>query len=175
MYLVSVYFDDKTNRRIQALIDRVAERTGNLYMKEAHVPPHLTVAAFETRDEEVAVEALGQAVKKLKSGEIQWTSVGQFFPYVLFIAPVLNAYLHDISDALYQTFSKLDGAKLNPNYLPFHWQPHTTIGKKLTPEEMQTAFETMQKSFGVIEGKVIRIGLAKPNPHRDICVFELHE
>lgn len=175
MYLVSVYFDEKTNRNIQSLIDRVAERTGNVYMQEAHVPPHLTVAAFETRDEEAAVAALSRVVKRLTSGKIQWTSVGQFLPYVLFISPVLNAYLHGMISELYQAFSELDDVKLNPNYLPFHWQPHTTIGKKLTPEEMQTAFETMQKSFGVIEGKVIRIGLAKPNPHRDICVFELHE
>lgn len=41
--------------------------------------------------------------------------------------------------------------------------PHITV----------SAFETMQKQFGVFSGTVTKIGLAKTNPHRDIAVFEL--
>ena len=44
MYLVSVYFDDKANRVLQRYIDQVAERTGNAFMTEKNVPPHMTIS-----------------------------------------------------------------------------------------------------------------------------------
>ena len=43
MYLISVYFDDKTNRILQRYIDRIAEETGNRFMTEHNVPPHVTL------------------------------------------------------------------------------------------------------------------------------------
>lgn len=173
MYLVSIYFDEKTNRKIQQYIDKVAEQTGNRYMKEACVPPHMTINAFEALDEDVAVEALQRAAERIGRGKILWASVGQFFPYVLFLTPVLNCYLHSMSEVLYEELSKIDGLRFSPHYLPFQWQPHTTIGKKLSKEEMKIAFEVLQSGFAVMEGEAVRIGLAKPNPHRDIVNFEL--
>lgn len=173
MYLVSIYFDEKANKKIQQYIDAVAERTGNRFMVDGNVPPHITVSAFETLDEGVAVEALQRVTERIGRGKILWASVGQFFPYVLFLTPVLNCYLHNMSDILYEEFSEVDGLQFSPYYLPFQWQPHTTIGKKLSKEEMKVAFDILQDSFGVFEGEVVRIGLAKPNPHRDIVSFEL--
>lgn len=52
MYLVSIYFDEKTNKTIQGLIDKVARKTGNNFMIAGKVPPHITVSAFETKHEE---------------------------------------------------------------------------------------------------------------------------
>ena len=49
MYLVSIYFDEKTTSRIQGYITQVAKRSGNPFMIEKNVPPHLTISAFETR------------------------------------------------------------------------------------------------------------------------------
>ena len=171
MYLISIYFDEKTNRKIQQYIDKVAEKTGNRYMEAASVPPHMTITAFETLDEDAAVEALQRAAEQIGRGEILWASVGQFFPYVLFLTPVLNRYLHNMSGVLYEEFSKIEGLRFSPHYLPFQWQPHTTIGKKLSKDEMKIAFEVMQSCFAVLEGEAVRIGLAKPNPHRDIVSF----
>lgn len=48
MYLISIYFDDKTNNRIQQAINQVAKKSGNTFMLDAEVPPHITVSAFET-------------------------------------------------------------------------------------------------------------------------------
>ena len=47
MYLVSVYFDDIANRVLQRYIDQVAERTGNAFMTEKNVPPHMTISSIE--------------------------------------------------------------------------------------------------------------------------------
>lgn len=173
MYLVSIYFDEKTNKRIQQYINKVAEKTGNTFMLDGNVPPHITISAFESQNEEMAIEKLECVVKKLQCGKLQWVSVGQFFPYVLYITPVLNEYLHEMSVILYDALLQVDGVKISPYYKPFQWLPHTTIGKTLSKEEIQVAFQVMRDSFGVFEGEVVKIGLAKPNPHRDIVSWEL--
>lgn len=173
MYLVSIYFDEKTNKRIQQYIDKVAEKTGNAFMLDGNVPPHITISAFESLDEEAAIEKLEGVVKNLKCGKLQLVSVGQFFPYVLYITPVLNEYLNEMSTILYDALLQVDGVKISPYYKPFQWLPHATIGKTLSKEQMQVAFQVMQDSFGVFEGEVVKIGLAKPNPHRDIVSWEL--
>ena len=175
MYLVSIYFNEKTNKRIQQYINKVAEHTGNQYMIEEQVPPHITISAFETTQEDEAILNLEEAVKKLKCGKLTFASVGQFFPYVMHIAPVLNEYLHEMSVMVCAALFQVNRTKISPYYQPFQWLPHVTIGKKLTKQEMQIAFAIMQNSFGTFEGEVVKIGLAKPNPHRDIVSWELKE
>ena len=173
MYLISIYFDEKTNRRIQQYINKVAECTGNTFMLDGSVPPHITISAFETQNEKAVIEALERAVARLRQGTLEWVSVGEFFPYVIFLIPVLNEYLHEMSVIVNDELSNTNGIKISPYYRPFQWLPHTTIAKKLSKEEMQIAFEVLQNSFGMFEGEVVKIGLAKPNPHRDIATWEL--
>ena len=173
MYLVSIYFDEKTNRRVQQYIDKVAEKTGNTFMLDGKVPPHITISAFETQDEAAAIESLERALARLRQGTLEWVSVGEFFPYVIFLIPVLNEYLHEMSVIVNDELSNTNGIKISPYYRPFQWLPHTTIAKKLSKEEMQIAFEVLQNSFGMFEGEVVKIGLAKQNPHRDIATWEL--
>lgn len=173
MYLVSIYFDEKTNKKIQRYINQVAEKTGNRFMIDGNVPPHITVSAFETQDEKIAIDALGRVVEKLHQGSLTWASVGQFFPYVMFLQPVLNEYLHEMSCMIYDELCGLESVSVSSHYLPFQWLPHTTIAKKLSKDEMKVAFDVMQNGFGMFEGEVVRMGLAKPNPHRDIATWEL--
>ena len=52
MFLVSIYFDKKTEEKLYILMKRVAEVTGNNFMLDNHVPPHITVAAVETKCED---------------------------------------------------------------------------------------------------------------------------
>ena len=173
MYLVSIYFGEKTSKKIQQYINKVAECTGNSFMLDGKVPPHITISAFETQDEEAAIEILHRAVARLRQGTLEWVSVGEFFPYVIFLIPVLNEYLHEMSVIVNDELSNTDGIKISSYYRPFQWLPHTTIAKKLSKEQMKTAFEVLQDSFGMFEGEVVKIGLAKPNPHRDIATWEL--
>ena len=48
MCLVSIYFDEKTNKTIQNYINQVAKKTGNTFMLDGKVPPHIIISAFET-------------------------------------------------------------------------------------------------------------------------------
>ncbi len=175
MYLISIYFDEKTNKVIQSYINQVAERTGNKFMTEGNVPPHITISAFETKKPEQVIEKLEMAVQKIKGGTITWASIGAFLPYVLYIAPVLNAYLHELSETIYESIKEVEDTRISPYYQPFQWLPHTTIGKKLEKEEMLAGFSVLQKQFAMIQGQVIRIGLAKTNPYEEIRSWEFME
>lgn len=173
MYLISIYFDDTTNKKIQRYIDIVAERTGNRFMTDGKVPPHMTISAFETRDEKKVQELLRGKFADLPQGEITWCSIGTFLPYVIYLSPVLNEYLSKLSKEIYDTLSGMDRVEISKFYQPFQWFPHATIGKKLTKEEMKIAFDVLQDNYGMFGSKVTHIGLAKPNPHRDLICMEL--
>lgn len=170
MYLVSLYFDEKTNNIIQNYINHVAEKTGNTFMAEGKVPPHMTVLAFETKNEEQVMEVLEKVIAELKKGRFQLVAVGEFFPQVIYLVPVLNEYLHTISRKLYDSMKGIEDTKMSPYYRPFQWLPHVTIGKQLSKEQMEQAFLTMQSEFSICEGEVVKIGVAKTNPYRDIFI-----
>lgn len=173
MYLISIYFDEKTNKNIQNLIAKVAKKTGNDFMIEGKVPPHITVSAFETKQEAEVLERLAEAVNGLEQGKLRWVSVGSFLPNVIFIAPVLNEYLQNMTQTIYGKMESVDETIMNPFYRPYQWVPHTTIGKLMSKEQLQNAFEVLQEQFGPFEGTVTQIGLAKTNPYTELALFDL--
>ena len=173
MYLISIYFDEKADKTIRYLMEQVAKNTGNTTLLDDKVPPHITISSFETNDEELAINCLKESCDTLKSGDLKWVSVSTFFPYVIYLSPVLNEYLFSLSKTIYDNFSNLDNISINKYYQPFSWQPHTTIGRKLSEDQMQLAFQTLQKHFVPFKGTITKIGLAKTNPHRDIALFDL--
>lgn len=175
MYLVSAYFDEITNNRIQQYINQVAKKTGNSYMLDGKVPPHITISSFESKEIQQVIPLLEQTVSGFHQETIQWTSVSAFLPYVLYLSPVLNVYLHGLSEKITSCLEQVEGIRLSPYYQPFNWMPHTTIGKKLTKDEMQTAFEVLQHQFGPFEGKITKLSLAKTNPYEDIIVLDLEK
>jgi 2'-5' RNA ligase len=173
MYLVSLYFDDKSERKIQGLINKVAEKSGNSFMTDNNVPPHITIAAFQTNEEERVIEILDKKIRGIKIGMITWASIGIFKSSVIFLAPVLNEYLHNLSVSIYGGISSVENIDISKYYLPFQWIPHTTIAKKLTKEELMLGFQELNNNFNVFSGRVTKIALSKTNPLEDIIVWNL--
>lgn len=158
---------------MQSYIKQIAKRSGNTFMTEKKVPPHLTVSAFEARDENEILLLLEKKRETFQSGELTWCSVGMFFPHVIYLAPVLNAYLQSLSEKIYEILREVEGIKVHACYCPMQWLPHTTIGKKLSKEEMFAAFQVMQEQFGMFSGKAVRIGLARTNPYEELWEWEM--
>jgi len=175
MYLVSIYFDDKTEKWIEKYIKDVAKKSGNTFMVDNKVPPHITIAAIETDRIEDVVSKMDRESSSLEIGSVTFASVATFLPSVIYLAPVLNEYLHQLSTKVNSIIGSVSGVELSDKYMPFSWLPHVTIGKKLSKEEMRIAFEVLQNSFGVFDGKVVRIGIAKTNPYVDIFSQRLGE
>lgn len=69
MYLVSVYFDDKSNKIISDYINKIAQKTGNTFMTDNHVPPHLTIMSVEAREEEKLTEVMEQLERSLTKAD----------------------------------------------------------------------------------------------------------
>jgi len=173
MYLISIYFDANTEKILNSYIQHVARATDNTFMLDNHVPPHITVAAVETKQEEILISKVEEVTKKLICGEIRFVSVGSFASKVIYVQPVLNQYLHNLSELLSKELGQMEETILSPYYQPFSWLPHCTIAKQLSKEQMQQAFAVLSNEFVSMNAKVTRIGIAKTNPHRDIKVWEL--
>ena len=172
-YLISIYFDEKTDKIFRGYMEQVANKSGNTFMTENQVPPHITVSAFDAENESAVIEAVESCVKELQGGTLQWVTVGALPSGVLYIAPVLNAYLHRMAEMFYDGVKNLRDVRINKLYQPFQWMPHTTIAKKLTEEEMLAGFLELQTSFICREGKVVKIGLATKQPYREIREWRL--
>ena len=172
MYLISIYFDEESDKRIREFMKQIAKYTGNAAMLDGNIPPHLTISAFQAASEEQAKNIFEKIIKKVTAGEVHWVSVGAFFPSVIYLAPVLNEYLQQLADEVYDEMI-LEGVTVSNQYQPYSWLPHTTLGKTLNKEEMQKAFAVMQNQFGPFRSNVIKLGLARTNPHTDLDVFTL--
>ena len=175
MYLVSIYFDNETEDRLNLILQRVAKATGNYFMLDNQVPPHITVASVETKHEGELIARIESIAKDLKQGEIKFVSAGSFSTKVVFVQPVLNGYLHQLSMVLSKEFGQMEETILSPYYQPFSWVPHCTIGKQLSKEEVQKALIELSAQFVPINAFVTRIGVAKTNPHRDIKIWNLKD
>ena len=206
MYLISVYFDDHANKILQRYIDEVAKATGNTFMIDHKVPPHMTISSIEAKSVDVLRPAFESLAEKLafirtrtgnssfdnnvqgnfnqsnsnqsnsnlgESNKIQIVSVGQLLPYVLYATPVLNEMLQDLQEVVYDTFKDIEDTDISRFYQPYSWLPHITLGKKMDKEQMISAIKVMQEKFVPLEAIITKIGLAKVNPHEDVCVIEL--
>lgn len=142
-------------------------------MTHNKVPPHITIASFQTDEEEKVIEILDKRIKDIDRGMITWASIGVFKSSVIFLAPVLNKYLHNLSVSIYEGISLIENVSISEHYLPFSWMPHTTIAKKVTKEELMLAFQALEKNFTIFSGMVTRIELSKTNPYKDIIVWDL--
>lgn len=177
MYHISLYFDENTDKRLRGHIKEVASASGNTYMTDECVPPHITVAAFQCKDccIEDVTDALDEAISQMGEGKVYFAGLGQFLPGVLYANAVYSEYLHNICSKVNETLTGegLGEIELNPYYRPFNWLPHVTIGKMLSKEQLICGIEALQNSWGAFGGKVKKIGLAKTNPYKDIKLWIL--
>ena len=172
MYLISFYFDDQTKKRIQSWMDEISTGTGNTFMTDHQVPPHITVSAFDAREDVQAVEALEAIAGRMVPFEVQIVSVGTFFPYVIFAQALLDQTLHETSEFVRSEVEKIPDARISRYYQHFSWLPHITLGKTLSQNQMQGAFQILQKKFVPLKARVESVGVAKPNPHRDLKIID---
>lgn len=173
MYLISLYFDTGTENKIKSYEKQIEKCTGNDRMSSGNIPPHITLSAFHTHHEETALEIFRNMKENMCRGKIQLVSVGSFFPGVLFVQPVLNEYLYELSCTVYKEIEGREGVLTVDRYRPFSWIPHITIGKGLDGVPLQKAFEVMQKQFAPFVGEGVEIGLAKTNPYTNLEKYVL--
>ncbi len=173
MYLISAYFDEESDKTIRRYIEKIAERTGNRFMIDNNVPPHMTISSIEARSVEDLIPAFDSLEGKLNGGQIKIVSMGQLLPYVFYLTPVLNEYLTEMSECIYDAFKDVPDTSVSRFYRPGSWLPHITIAKTLSKEQMTAAFEVMQNNFALFDARIVRLGLSRVNPHEDVETIKM--
>ena len=133
----------------------------------------MTIASLEARSSDELIPAFQKLAGRISGGGVNFVSVGQFFPYVIYSAALYDSYLRGLSEAAEECFGGLRGVRQNRYYSPDSWMPHVTLGKTLDRKQMRLAFEALQDNFIPFSGNVTEISLARVNPHRDVERFEL--
>ena len=167
MYLISAYFDENTSQELQRYIHNVANSCGNDFMISNNVPPHLTLCAVEAKSVDVLIPGFESLKEEVYQDKISIVTVGVFMPKVLYFAPYINEYLFDLQRLIYNRFSGIPQTTVSPFYRPFSWFPHITVAKTLSKEQMTDAINAVG-NFRPMDSKIVRLGLAKVNPHMDV-------
>ena len=140
-YAVSLHFSQKTNHIISSTVNSIAEITGNQFITENKIPPHITIGAFHAcrKEEGKLLELVEEFSKIQKTGTVQFTQTGNFKNKVLFLKPEKNNFLTkinaDIHTLLLPEFEKGE----NGYYLPEIWYPHTTLATRLNQSQFEKA------------------------------------
>jgi len=172
-YAVSLNFDEGTESYIRGLIQELAEASGNFYMTDHEVPPHLTLGIFHCENSDLKklesrFDTFLLELEKLKGEElaIDIEGIDTFSNKVIFLKPEKNSSLIKLNKALHKLFLSSFEAGDNRNYLPENWFPHIALGVKLSASEFERGLEALKKKKKLrSRGSFSSISLALCNPY----------
>lgn len=174
-YAVTLEFDQETQNKIQEMIDEVARVTGCDYMKRSKIPPHVTVSALISDNEEALLSEMESIAETMNKGSVWFTNIGVFNPLVIYLGPVVNKYLQDTCATVNERLLKYAEVGNRGRYLPNQWVPHAAIAVKLTPEALKEAFAIVQEKFSAFGATAEKIVLARAEPYEELKSWELKE
>lgn len=172
-YAVVIYFDERTSEELRNLIGKVASYSGNPYMVETGIPPHVTIGLFSADNEIRLRGMIGEFIHEFSGGEVVFHEISAFEPQVLFLSPIKNEYLvtanRRLNEIMEGSFSPAD----HNHYLPEYWVPHLALAVKLEKEQMKAAKEAVASLILPIVAQVTKVALARCNPYKELAVWEL--
>ena len=172
-YAVSLHFTKDVNDIIFDTLRAISEMTGNDFMIQNKVPPHITIGAFHgTKEKE---ERLMQIVEefsiKQQSDRVYFTEVGNFNGKVLFLKPEKDAFLSEINKELHKVVLPEFEKGENGYYMPEMWFPHTTLATRLNQSQFEKAVEIAGKIKLPLEAKIGDIGVYQCSPFMELKRF----
>lgn len=174
-YAIVLYFDDTTNKIIGNIIERASSLSGNNYMLDINIPPHVTLGCF-FGDEQVDLhERVESFAKSVTPFEVTFHSIGAFEPYVLFASPVKDEYLTQLNALLHESFLNDYEPAENANYLPDRWMPHCSLAVRLDVEQFAKAKAIESEIDLPFTARVTKITLAKCNPYNEVAIWKINE
>lgn len=171
MYLLSLYFDEFHTQILQNYVDLIEQKTNNRYMKEHCIPIHLTLATLRDGDMTQLYSELDSMISQIQANTLELVAIGSFGKHTLYIMPVLNQYLFELSVHLNQLIDQIDDNRLRNRYRPYSWIPHITMARKLNSKQLSIAFDTLSDCFEPMTIKVTKIALSKSHPYHDIATW----
>lgn len=172
-YAVTLEFDKETHNKIQELIDEVARATGCDYMKQSGIPPHVTVSALVSDNEEALLSEMDSIAETMKKEYIWFANIGVFNPLVIYLGPVMNEFLYSTCKTVNERLLKYADVGNRGRYLPYQWVPHAAIAVKLTPKALKDAFAIVQEKFTAFGATAEKIVLARAEPYEELRSWKL--
>ena len=172
-YAVTLEFDNETQNKIQEMIDEVARVTGCVHMKQSKIPPHITVSALVSDNEEALISEMEIIAETICKEFVFFANIGVFNPFVIYLGPVMNEFLQNTCKTVNDRLLKYADVGNRGRYLPNQWVPHAAIAVKLTPEALKEAFAIVQEKFIAFGGTAERIVLARAVPYEELKSWKL--
>jgi 2'-5' RNA ligase len=173
-YAVVLCFNKTVEDKINSLIHQIANETGNKYMVDNNIPPHVTISLFKyDEDIDTIIKIVENNISKFNKNKIGIASIGIFNPNVLFLSPIMNDYLIESNKNISKIIKTNDKVLLDKNYVGNQWIPHISLAVKLNKEELVNGFKILMEYFEVLEIETNRIGLVKCNPYKNIKEWKI--
>jgi 2'-5' RNA ligase len=162
MYAVVALFDDKSEKKIEAIWHDLAWRGFSTHIQQLKgIRPHMTLAHYHTLPLNripIYIQAFCQMTKPLS---IVFSSLGSFpSSRTLFLSPTITTellYMHTSYHTVCDSFKDINGSL----YVPQRWVPHCTLANYLTLEELGEAFTYCATKFSPIEATITSIGIVR--------------
>ena len=174
-YAVSLHFSQKVNDIVISTLQAIADKTGNRFMIENKIPPHITIGAFHAAREEEAklLQLVEEFAQGQKAGSVQFIEVGDFNGKVLFLQPEKNNFLSEINKKLHTLLLPEFEKAENGYYLPDIWFPHTTLATRLNQSQFSAAEEIAKKISLPLEAPIEELAVYQCSPFLELKKFEL--
>ena len=174
-YAVSLHFSQKVNDIVISTLQAIADETGNRFMIENKIPPHITIGAFHAAREEEAklLQLVEEFAQGQKAGSVQFSKIGDFNGKVLFLQPEKNLFLSKINNALHSLLLPEFEKAENGYYLPDIWFPHTTLATRLNQSQFSAAEEIAKKISLPLEAPIEELAVYQCSPFLELKKFGL--
>ncbi len=174
-YAVSLHFSQKINDIVISTLQAIADETGNRFMIENKIPPHITVGAFHAARAEEAklLQHVEEFARGQKAGSVQFSEVGDFNGKVLFLKPDKNLFPSKINKELHTLLLPEFKKAENGYYLPDIWFPHTTLATRLNQSQFSAAKEIAKQITLPLEAAIEELAVYQCSPFLELQKYKL--
>ena len=176
-YAISLHFPPDVNEIITSAVKSISELTGNTFILEKKIPPHVTIGAFHAakEDEEKLLYIIEDFSKNQAAGLVQFSGIGNFNKKVLFLKPEKDGFLSKINSELHTILLPQFEKAENGYYLPEIWFPHTTLATRLNQSNYSKAQEIARQIPLPLEANINEIAVYQCSPFAEIRKFSLNQ
>ena len=174
-YAVSLHFSQEVNKIITSSVYSIAKTTGNRFIIENKIPPHMTIGAFHStkKNEPKLLQLVGEFSKNQKSGIIQFSEIGNFNNKVLFLKPEKDQFLSEINKKLHELILPKFEKGENGYYTPENWVPHTTLATRLNQKQHTEILNIASKIKLPLESNISEVAVYQCSPFAEMKRFDL--
>lgn len=169
-YAVSLHFTPDVNDIITSAVKSIAEVTGNNFIIENKIPPHVTIGAFHAKkkDEAKLIQIVEDFAQSQKTGIIRFTEIGNFNGKVLFLKPEKDGFLAQINADLHTVLLPEFEKAENGYYMPEIWFPHTTLATRLNQSQFEKAAKIAENIKLPLKTEITEIAVYQCSPFAEL-------